>query len=77
MIYDPTTSENEGFLDPSFDSDATTAGAVCRQAQSHNATLLTSLSEGSEGLEAVAVSQGTAFLTTIQTRLSDSGWSCW
>jgi uncharacterized protein HemX len=46
MINDATTSLNTGLLDPTLDIDATTAGDVCREAQSENATMQQALSGG-------------------------------
>lgn len=46
MINDATSSLNSGFLDPNLESDATTAGDVCQQAQSENATLQQALQGG-------------------------------
>lgn len=46
VLNDGTESLNLGILDPNLESDATTAGDVCREAQSENATLQQALSGG-------------------------------
>ena len=46
VLSEIDSSLNSGFIDPSLESDATTAGQVCSQAQSENATLQRTLSGG-------------------------------